>query len=69
MFECFHCLMRTVIWDSDFSGEDIGIDDGDAIVHYLHCSNCGAQIEYIVPSTEFLAESEGQAVGVTEVST
>ncbi len=47
-FECFHCLSRGVIWDSDFSFEDYGYD-GDGIVHALHCTECGAQIEYRVP--------------------
>lgn len=47
-FECFHCLHRTVIWDSDFDYSDFGYD-GDGIVHILHCSNCGAEIEYKIP--------------------
>ena len=42
-FECFHCLSRGVIWDSDFSYEDYGYD-GDGVVHVLHCTECGAQI-------------------------
>ena len=50
MFECFHCLIRAVVWDADFSGEDIGLEDEDAIVHFCHCAHCGAQIQYIVPS-------------------
>lgn len=48
MFECFHCLKRAVIWDNDFSYEDCGYA-GEGIVHYLHCSNCGAWIEYQIP--------------------
>lgn len=32
MYECFHCCKRTVIWDNDFSYEDMGYD-GDGIVH------------------------------------
>lgn len=32
MYECFHCLTRAVIWDSDFSFEDFGYE-GDGIVH------------------------------------
>jgi len=49
MFECFHCLMKMVIRDSDFTFEDYGMDDGDGIVHCLHCENCGSRIEYFVP--------------------
>ena len=51
MYECFHCLARAVIWDSDFSFEDFG-QEGDGIVHICHCTNCGAEIEYWVPLGE-----------------
>ena len=47
MFECFHCGQRAVIWDNDFNAEDYGYS-GRGIVHALHCSNCGAIIEYIL---------------------
>lgn len=45
MYECFHCLKRAVVWDSDFSFEDFGYE-GEGIVHICHCTNCGAEIEY-----------------------
>lgn len=45
MFECFHCLQSTVVWDNDFSFEDFGYE-GEGIVHICHCTNCGAEIEY-----------------------
>ena len=47
MYECFHCGQRAVIWESDFSFEDYGLE-GDGIVHVCHCSNCGADIEYYI---------------------
>ena len=47
MYECFHCLSRSVIWDSDFTFEDVGLE-GEGIVHFCHCANCGAQIEYYI---------------------
>ena len=48
MIECFHCLARAVIWDCDYGAEDVGyLEPG--IVQMLHCSNCGAQIEYFIP--------------------
>lgn len=47
MYECFHCLTKGVIWDSDFNLEDYGIE-GDGIVHACHCVNCGADITYIL---------------------
>ena len=48
MFECFHCLARAVIWDADFDFSDFAYE-GDGIVQILHCTNCGAEIEYRVP--------------------
>ena len=48
MYECFHCGTEFVVWDSDFSFEDMGYE-GDGIVHILHCAKCGAEIEYKVP--------------------
>lgn len=48
MFECFHCMTRSVIWDADFTFEDFGME-GEGIVHCCHCANCGAEIEYRVP--------------------
>lgn len=51
MYECFHCGKKKVIWDSDFSFEDYGLD-GEGIVHVCHCENCGARIMYEIPSKE-----------------
>jgi len=47
VYECFHCLARAVIWDSDFDFQDVGME-GEGIVHFCHCENCGAQIEYYI---------------------
>ena len=47
-YECFHCLSKSVIWDSDFDFEDFGYE-GQGIVHICHCTNCGAEIEYRIP--------------------
>lgn len=48
MYECFHCGARAVIWDNDFTFEDCGYE-GEGLVHFLHCTNCGAEIEYCIP--------------------
>lgn len=48
MYECFHCGCRSVIWDSDFSYDDCGYE-GDGIVQFLHCTHCGAEIQYMIP--------------------
>lgn len=50
MYECFHCGNESVLWDSDFDYEDMGYE-GEGIVHICHCTNCGAEIEYRVPTT------------------
>ena len=47
MYECFHCGCRAVIWDSDFDFDDFGYE-GEGIVHICHCTNCGAEIEYMI---------------------
>ena len=47
MYECFHCLQKAVIWDSDFDFGDFG-HEGKGVVHFYHCRNCGAEIEYWV---------------------
>lgn len=47
MYECFHCCREAVIWDSDFSFEEMGYE-GEGIVHICHCTKCGAEIEYRV---------------------
>jgi len=48
MYECFHCGHKAVVWQSDFSYEDMGYE-GDGIVHICQCSHCGAEIEYRIP--------------------
>ena len=59
MFECFHCLCRSVVWMSDFDFEDYGYD-GEGIVQNLVCQNCGAEIEYRVP---IRSPEEGEGTG------
>ena len=49
MFECFHCLCRTVVLMCDYDFEDFGYE-GEGIVQILECQNCGAEIEYRVPT-------------------
>ncbi len=51
MYECFHCCTKSVIWDSDFTFEDMGYE-GEGIVHCCHCTKCGAEIEYRVALTD-----------------
>lgn len=58
MYECFHCGERAVIWDSDFSFEDCGYD-GEGIIHFCHCTNCGADIEYRISLEPKEDDSDG----------
>lgn len=51
MFECFHCLHKSLVWQSDYSYEDFGYE-GEGIVQILHCSNCGAEVEYRIKINE-----------------
>lgn len=51
LFECFHCGERALLWDSDFTFEDYG-REGSGLVHVLHCTNCGADVEYFIPDEE-----------------
>ncbi len=48
MFECFHCLTRSVIWDADFDFSDYDYE-GEGVIHECHCANCGARITYVCP--------------------
>ena len=57
MYECFHCLSRSVIWDADFDFADYGLE-GKGIVHNCHCTNCGAEIQYYIPIED--NESQGE---------
>lgn len=47
MYECFHCGRKAVSRDGDFTPEECGYE-GEGIVHFCHCNNCGAEIEYII---------------------
>ena len=51
MYQCFHCLQNTVVWDSDFDFSDFGLE-GDGIVHVCHCTNCGAVIHVMSSDKE-----------------
>ena len=47
VYQCFHCGSQSVVWQSDFSFEDYGLD-GEGIINVCHCTNCGAHIEYYI---------------------
>lgn len=49
MYECFHCGMKTVVWGADFSLDEWEPETEEkGLVHTLYCSNCGAEITYII---------------------
>lgn len=45
MGECWYCQQRTLVWQSDFNYDEI-FGEGEGIVSYLKCSNCGAEAEF-----------------------
>ena len=51
LFQCYYCGSHSVHWGADFLSEEYGYDEG-GIVRTLHCSNCGAEIEYYLPGDE-----------------
>ena len=51
VYECFHCGKRAVIWQSDFAFEDLGYE-GEGLVQMCHCTNCGADIQYMISYDE-----------------
>lgn len=51
MGECFHCGKKTVVWNADFDYSDMGYE-GEGIVHICTCRNCGAEIEYRIPTED-----------------
>lgn len=62
MYECFHCLQKTVCWDCDYTFEDFGYP-GEGIVQICHCANCGAEIEYRIPIDD---EDADELIEITE---
>ena len=51
MDKCFHCLQDGVIWDCDYMFDEVGYE-GEGFVHRLHCTKCGAEIEYMIRTDE-----------------
>lgn len=47
VYQCFHCLHQSVVWQSDYSFEDFDYE-GEGIVQILECANCGAEISYTI---------------------
>lgn len=45
MYECFHCGHQAVLWQCDYTFDDMGYE-GEGIVHLCSCMSCGAEIEY-----------------------
>lgn len=56
MYQCFHCLEQSVVWECDYDFEDMGYE-GEGFVHICHCTNCGAEIEYRISLEK---ENEGE---------
>lgn len=50
MSRCWYCGGE-LIWQSDFEYSDV-YPEGEGIVTYLTCSNCGAEVEYSLRTDE-----------------
>lgn len=48
--ECWYCGGK-LVWMSDFDYADV-YGEGEGIVTYLSCSECGAEVEYVKKENE-----------------
>lgn len=46
LFYCPRCGKQSAVWQNDFDVADLGYD-GEGIVTYYTCSECGSEIEVI----------------------
>ena len=45
---CWYCG-GDLIWDSDYNYDEVfGDGSGEGSVTYLHCTKCGAEIQYVL---------------------
>lgn len=51
MYQCFHCMKNSVVWCADYGFDDCGYE-GEGIVHFCRCANCGAEIEYRISTQQ-----------------
>lgn len=49
-FKCFHCGKENVYWQNDNDYEEYGYE-GEGLVQTYTCPDCGAEIEYRIPSS------------------
>ena len=63
MYQCFHCLHNSVIWDSDYDFDDYG-EEGEGVIHECHCTKCGARITYRVL---FNNDDKEKAIGKSKI--
>lgn len=50
LMRCWYCGGR-LRWDSDFNYDEI-FGEGDGIVSFLTCMNCGAEVQYSLREEE-----------------
>lgn len=41
---CWYCG-GNLIWDSDFNYDEV-FGEGEGVVSFLHCGECGAEVQY-----------------------
>jgi len=49
--KCWHCGTE-LIWGSDFSGEDYGVEETYSIVTNLSCPKCNSFVEVYYPNQD-----------------
>lgn len=56
-YQCFHCGSNSVGWVGDFSFEDFCME-GEGIVQVCKCGNCGADIHYLISTSDTEEETD-----------
>lgn len=47
---CWYCG-GNLIWDSDFNYDEV-FGEGKGVISFLHCSECGAEVQYSLRTDE-----------------
>lgn len=47
-YKCINCGKETAVWQSTFDSDEYGYEV-KGIVNVYHCTNCGAEIQVLVP--------------------
>lgn len=48
---CWYCGQDTLCWNSDFNYDEV-FHEGEGVVSFLTCGNCGAEVQYSLRTDE-----------------